>query len=777
MTANPATEAELRPDETSSARPGDGGKPGFAHAFAPLLVVFVSTRLLTIVLLRPGGFFGDWSDYYYFKEMAELSNQGYFPYVHYWVEYPPAFPWLLVGAYRLSLLLPVWKHPLLWFQLILSGVLLLSDVGNLWLIRRIGARLWGESGGLQCSWLYAGLFLPLYALSTWFDTLSVFWLLLGLELLLLRRPLLAGLSCGCGIAVKLYPVLLAPVAVRATRGIGGWVRFAAAAAVVPIAVSLPFYLLSPTMLLASLRGLLNRRPWESIWALLDGYYGTGGVPALQDRLLYPDSALWQTPSRLPWTAISLVFAAIYAVIWWWAGRPRPASDRAATAVSPPDAVQHKEGKPAPGLSRSAVGMAFGRLSQIVAVNLLRTQADGRSIVLLAGITVALFLLYSKGFSQQFTLLLLPFVVLVAPTLRGVLYAAALMVNNTLVEGYLYVNVFPDDRWLLRATVGVRTLLLALFVVEASSLLIPWLNRPWRRFKPAATWALACGLLALGLFGAIRLSGAYWETSTVHSPQAAAIRAVQDTAPETVLLFAQQPLYSALYPYVRPRSAYLMADPRLPERIGRSSLHARLIEFAGDRQAVLLVEDAGQIRSPLIQDVQRWLERSYQLAETRTEAGVRLTRYVRRDRRAFPEPAVFGGAIALDWAEFAPAAVRPGGEIRVLLGWRAISRLDRDYTVFVHLLDGEERLVAQQDSPPLGNRYPTSGWRVGEVVADELTLAVPASLADGEYHLAIGLYHQPTMERLQARGGPARDDRVLLHPVRVARWSPGGQVSR
>ena len=726
-------------------------------SLGPLLVVFVSTRLLAILLLRPGGYFGDWNDYNFFKEMAELSSQGYYPYVHYWAEYPPVFPWLLVGAYQFSLLLPAWRHPMLWFQLPLSAILLLADAGNLWLIRRLGTRLWGERRGQECAWLYAGLFLPLYALSAWFDTLSVFWLLLGLELVLQRRALLAGLACGCGVAVKLFPGLLLPVALRALRGTRAWVRFGLGAALVPLAVFLPFYVISPTMLWASIRGILNRRSWETVWALLDGYYGTGGVAALSDRLLYPDSASWQNPSRLPWTAIGLAFAVVYVAVWWWAGltslpAPSPGAERG-VEPSPPS----PRGKGAGGLGPSALlGSVLGWA---------RPKPDALYVVALTGFTVALFLLYSRGFSQQFTLLLLPFVVLLAPTLRGALYTVALMVNNTLVEGYIWVNVFPDDRWLLRATVGIRTVLLVLFAVEAASVLVPRLARPWSRWKPAVSWGLAGLAVALALFGGYRLGAAYWQISAARSPRAAAIEAIRSTSSESVLLFTQEELYSAIYPYARPRPAFVVADARLPDRVGTTSLHARLSGFTRGRQEVLLVEDAGQPPSALADATRRWLRLNYQAADARTEAGVRIERYVVGTRKSFTEPAVFGEAIALDWAEAVPYNVVPGRELRVRLDWRAVGPVARDYTVFVHLLDGQQRLVAQRDSPPLDGHYPTSIWQPGERVADEVSLAVPPDLPAGDYYLEIGLYYRPTMERLPARGGPAEGDRALLGPLR------------
>ena len=70
----------------------------------------------------------------------------------------------------------------------------------------------------------------------------------------------------------------------------------------------------------------------------------------------------------------------------------------------------------------------------------------------------------------------------------------------------------------------------------------------------------------------------------------------------------------------------------------------------------------------------------------------------------------------------------------------------DYTVFIHLLDEEGRIVAQQDGEPFGGAYPTSVWQQGELLGDEYRLQLPASLPGGTYRVVAGLY------RAGAEGG-------------------------
>ena len=73
---------------------------------------------------------------------------------------------------------------------------------------------------------------------------------------------------------------------------------------------------------------------------------------------------------------------------------------------------------------------------------------------------------------------------------------------------------------------------------------------------------------------------------------------------------------------------------------------------------------------------------------------------------------------------------------------------RDYTIFVHVLDGQGQLRSQADSPPMAGKYPTSVWDAGEVIEDIHTLSLPTDLPAGEYRIAIGLYDPETGERAQ-----------------------------
>jgi hypothetical protein len=105
----------------------------------------------------------------------------------------------------------------------------------------------------------------------------------------------------------------------------------------------------------------------------------------------------------------------------------------------------------------------------------------------------------------------------------------------------------------------------------------------------------------------------------------------------------------------------------------------------------------------------------------------------------PPVARFGDAAAL-YLLGLEGTLEPGGAARLHLVWHTgPAGFDADYTVFLHLLDGEGNIAQQWDAPPAGGWYPTSYWHPGEVVTDEHELAFSPMLSPGTYRLVAGLY--------------------------------------
>lgn len=117
---------------------------------------------------------------------------------------------------------------------------------------------------------------------------------------------------------------------------------------------------------------------------------------------------------------------------------------------------------------------------------------------------------------------------------------------------------------------------------------------------------------------------------------------------------------------------------------------------------------------------------------------------------------FGEAIELK----ADTLQQTSDVVRVTLFWQCVAKPAKAYTVFVHLIDTNGNMLTQADSEPQGGAYPTTLWDAGEIVRDEYVLAL-RDLPPGEYQIEIGMYTQPSLERL-----PVNDSDHLLLPDRI-----------
>lgn len=98
----------------------------------------------------------------------------------------------------------------------------------------------------------------------------------------------------------------------------------------------------------------------------------------------------------------------------------------------------------------------------------------------------------------------------------------------------------------------------------------------------------------------------------------------------------------------------------------------------------------------------------------------------------------------------------GSEVR--LYWQALEQRPLiDATIFVHLLDENGEIVAQNDARPWGGQYPTFIWDDGEIVET----VHPLNLAPGGYDLRVGMYTFPGPQNLPAEyEGQTRADGLL-----------------
>lgn len=339
-------------------------------------------------------------------QAARLAGQGLFPYVHYWSEYPPLYPWLSVLIYGLSRLVPLGPDGRLTFYASIGALLIAAEVGTVILIYRLAVSAHSRHTGMQAALLYTGLAVPFYLYTGWFDTIPAFLFLLALDRLMASRPSQSALAAAIGGLFKVFPLLAIPIAWRALPSWGQRLRYIAIAGAIIAAVIAPFALISPAMAVAWLRVTLTRSSWETIWALAEGYTGFGLIAPLAMRTDPASAALQAHTSTLPWLLITLAL----------------------------------------------VAMLIGLFTR--PFNLTIT----RPVVALGGLSLNLVLLFNRGYSPQFLLWLLPLLFIIFPGPAGAAIGLLLSGAN-LLEYPLYFSFFPQYPILLIVAVLGRTAVL------------------------------------------------------------------------------------------------------------------------------------------------------------------------------------------------------------------------------------------------------------------------------------------------------------------------------
>lgn len=104
------------------------------------------------------------------------------------------------------------------------------------------------------------------------------------------------------------------------------------------------------------------------------------------------------------------------------------------------------------------------------------------------------------------------------------------------------------------------------------------------------------------------------------------------------------------------------------------------------------------------------------------------------------------------------SLRPEDVLKLALTWTPLQRPPINYSVFAHLLDGENRMVAQQD-----NVLETKTWLPGREYRDLHSIQLPAALARGQYSLEVGVYRAQDTHNLPVLVG----DRALTTSLAVA----------
>jgi hypothetical protein len=136
-------------------------------------------------------------------------------------------------------------------------------------------------------------------------------------------------------------------------------------------------------------------------------------------------------------------------------------------------------------------------------------------------------------------------------------------------------------------------------------------------------------------------------------------------------------------------------------------------------------------------------------------------------RALPTSCRLGDRFALAGYRWDGWPEQASGPTRLTLLWQTGATPNDDLKVFVHVVDGGGKIIAQVDDRPRQGRYPTSQWAPGETIVDEYQLPLPAGKAPDGYQIRLGMYYPDSGIRLLVLDGasnqPAPDFVSLIGP--------------
>jgi hypothetical protein len=340
---------------------------------------------------------------------------------------------------------------------------------------------------------------------------------------------------------------------------------------------------------------------------------------------------------------------------------------------------------------------------------------------------------------------------------------------------------------LRNEHEVKFIPLCLFI----TIIAGWLLNPFLPFfhprymivgMPSFCLLLACGLMAVkaksvGLASGIALivassylslQGYFFNEAYIKGRYGEMMAHVEENSLPGDLLILNNPLQGALFEYYRPEGVVAYYFPK-EDILDPQVAGERLAQLIANHPRIWLVMFGNPAEYDPNHVLERWLGSHGYLAFREGFVDAALSLYVMAEGGEFrPLQANLANEVMLLGYSLASNEVTRGDVLLLTLHWRALAKMDKAYTVFTHLVDGEGRIWAQMDSQPVGGTHPTTEWEVGEVVHDNYGLLVSLDTPPGEYVLEVGMYFLPTMERLPVldEAGLVVDDKVILRTVVV-----------
>jgi hypothetical protein len=135
----------------------------------------------------------------------------------------------------------------------------------------------------------------------------------------------------------------------------------------------------------------------------------------------------------------------------------------------------------------------------------------------------------------------------------------------------------------------------------------------------------------------------------------------------------------------------------------------------------------------------------------------------------PAEGIFGQQLRLESYGLSADPVQYRQEVGVALSWRASGTPERDYHLFLHLVDSDGRVWGRRDQPLRDDETRLSSlWGDGASHLSRYTVPLEPGTPPGEYWISMGLYRLDDLARLELVGtdGRSRGTELRLGPLQV-----------
>ncbi len=310
---------------------------------------------------------------------------------------------------------------------------------------------------------------------------------------------------------------------------------------------------------------------------------------------------------------------------------------------------------------------------------------------------------------------------------------------------------------------------AYYLIFGAGLALLW---TWRARARAFVIAFALGAIFFGASAAVALGNYYFDPAHAKTPDWRALGTFIAARQQTGDILVEN--YTEMSP-VYYRESHLPVITLPKDYFATPDDDARLRALYRDYRRIWFLPAPPDWWDP-DRAMERLLTRSADLDLEAQIAGLRVQLYLTPrefESKIIPLNARIGNATLVGYRlrGMEPGARQiPGAStLNVVLYWKRADKIEKDYTVFVHLAGADERVAAQRDGAPARGTFPTSQWRADEWIVDQSELRVDAPA--GAYRLLVGMYDAATLARVpafDAQGMRAAEDRVLITTLELTR---------